>query len=367
MQEKYEACKGDSACQINVCEQYEQRAQDAEKKLLSLYSAGQLTKDDVNYLYDGYTRTMIKGAAEGQRESGRLGAYRDIYGISGLDWAGRKYLKPIVDDERLARWRSQGASQDEIRTGILQNTMLDSLVSPDVNAFYTQVLDKGISVGEAIDFGVMGAFLTAAHTPLGTIGKASPIAEVGGGSGSKAITRENPSSSSSEVSAAGIEDAKGIFKGITQADDSTVLGKNTKVDFPHRVIGEFSTVNPGPLSTDLAETFSGGKYKEIVLEHDTVLYRAGVSNQPYGQFFSSEPPQGIIQTRIDKAVLPKWPNGGASPIDSSIAIKIPSGTKVYVGEVGGQSGFYVGGTQQIVVPNSWAIKGAEIIEVKPIK
>ena len=129
---------------------------------------------------------MIKGAAEGQRESGRLRSYRDIYGISGLDWAGRKYLKPIVDDERLARWTSQGASQDEIRTGILQNTMLDSLVSPDVNAFYSQVLDKGISVGEAIDFGVMGAFLTAAHTPLGTIGKASPIAEVGGGSSSKA-------------------------------------------------------------------------------------------------------------------------------------------------------------------------------------
>ena len=101
--------------------------------------------------------------------------------------------------------------------------MLDSLVSPDVNAFYSQVLDKGISVGEAIDFSVMGAFLTAAHTPLGTIGKASPIAEVGGGSSSKTITRENPSSSSGEVSA--------ISKGHAKLDDSadTGLGK-TRTD-----------------------------------------------------------------------------------------------------------------------------------------
>lgn len=70
-------------------------------------------------------------------------------------------------------------------------------------------------------------------------------------------------------------------------------------------------------------------------------------------FFSQEPPLGVIQTRINKAVLPKWPEGGASPVDSSIAVKIPAGTKVYIDEVSSQSGFYVGGTQQIVVPKLW--------------
>gem|GEM_PF-167745 len=144
-------------------------------------------------------------------------------------------------------------------------------------------------------------------------------------------------------------------------------GKATVINFPNEVIGEYSAIKPGPLSNDLAGTFSGGKYKEVILQQDTVLYRAGVSDKPFGQFFSSESPQGILQTRIDKAVLPQWPGGGASPIDSSIAIKIPAGTKVYVGEVGSQNGFYVGGTQQIVVPKPWTIKGAEIIEVKPLK
>ncbi|WP_336707328.1 MULTISPECIES: hypothetical protein [unclassified Cedecea] len=65
--------------------------------------------------------------------------------------------------------------------------------------------------------------------------------------------------------------------------------------------------------------------------------------------------------------MPKWPEGGTSPIDSSIAIKIPAGTKVYIGEVGSQNGVYVGGTQQIVVPKAWEIKGAEVMEIKPLK
>lgn len=80
-----------------------------------------------------------------------------------------------------------------------------------------------------------------------------------------------------------------------------------------------------------------------------------------------ESPQSILQSRIDKAILPKWSDGGISPIDSSFAIKIPAGTKVYVGEVGFQHGIYVGGTQQIVIPKAWTIKGAEIMGVKPLK
>jgi RHS repeat-associated protein len=146
-----------------------------------------------------------------------------------------------------------------------------------------------------------------------------------------------------------------------------IAGKETTNNLLGKEIGEYSAMNPGPLTDDLAGTFSGGRYKEIVLEQDTILYRAGTADKPFGQFFSVESPQGILQTRIDKAVLPKWPGGGTSPIDSSIAVKIPAGTRVYVGEVGSQHGIYIGGTQQIVVPKSWAIKGTEIMEIKPLK
>ena len=157
---------------------------------------------------------------------------------------------------------------------------------------------------------------------------------------------------------------KVAVKVVSKAEN---VASHSIVQFPSKVLGEYSAIKPGPLDNDLAGTFSGGRYKEMVLQEDTILYRDGVSDKPYGQFFSTEAPQGVLQTRIDKAVLPKWPGGGTSPIDTSFAIKIPAGTKVYVGEVGSQNGIYVGGTQQIVVVKPWAIKGTEIIESKPLK
>ncbi|OLO02624.1 VENN motif pre-toxin domain-containing protein, partial [Salinicola socius] len=131
--------------------------------------------------------------------------------------------------------------------------------------------------------------------------------------------------------------------------------------------GEYSAVKPGPLADDLAVTFSGGAYKEVVLQNDTVLYRAGTSDRPLGQFFSQEKPDGIIQTRVDKAVLPVWPGGAKSPIDTSFSVRIPAGTKVYVGKVGVQEGFYVGGSEQIVVVKPWAIEGVNVLEARPLK
>jgi hypothetical protein len=55
---------------------------------------------------------------------------------------------------------------------------------------------------------------------------------------------------------------------------------------------------------------------------------------------------------VDKAVLPKWPNGSASVLESVYEIKIPAGTKVYVGY---QNGFYLGGTEQIVILKPWEV------------
>lgn len=105
--------------------------------------------------------------------------------------------------------------------------------------------------------------------------------------------------------------------------DGTRLGKET---------GSSNATKSGPLAESMAGTFTGSRYKEIELASDTVLYRAGTAKQPLGQFFSSEPPLSVLQTRIDKAVLPVWPGGAKSPIDTSFEVKIPAGTKVYVGE-----------------------------------
>jgi hypothetical protein len=63
----------------------------------------------------------------------------------------------------------------------------------------------------------------------------------------------------------------------------------------------------------------------------------------------------------------EWPGGAKSPIDTSFAVKIPKGTRVYVGEVGSQGGIYVGGTQQVVVVNPWKIEGVKVIDSSPLR
>ena len=126
-------------------------------------------------------------------------------------------------------------------------------------------------------------------------------------------------------------------------------------------------MDPGPLDPAIAGTFAGGRYSVVELQSDTTLYRAGTADKPFGQFFDTAQPSGVAQARIDKAVLPLWPGGGTSPIDTSFAISVPKGSMVYVGEVGSQSGFYVGGTQQVVVLKPWAIDGVKILGSTPLK
>ncbi|VFR39636.1 hemagglutinin-like secreted protein [plant metagenome] len=133
------------------------------------------------------------------------------------------------------------------------------------------------------------------------------------------------------------------------------------------VRGAYSAMRPGPLSDATASTFSGGRYSEVILDREVVLYRAGSADRPLGEFFSPDAPLGVIQTRIDKAILPEWPSGGTSPIDRYFEVKIPAGTKIYIGEVGSQGGFYVGGTTQIVVGKPWLVDGVKVIKETPLK
>lgn len=128
-----------------------------------------------------------------------------------------------------------------------------------------------------------------------------------------------------------------------------------------KVEGNYTAMSPGPLKNKYAKTFSGAVYKEITLSQDTVFYRSGVKNVPLGEFMAYEQPLGILQARVDKAIRPKWPDGGESPIDSFYEIQIPSGTKVYVGQVGFQTDLYLGGTEQVLIIKPWEIPGVKIL------
>ena len=156
---------------------------------------------------------------------------------------------------------------------------------------------------------------------------------------------------------AGAAEAMALRAAAAEAQNWTSLG---------RVVGRYDMVNPGPLPDGLAGTFAGGRYSHIVLETDTEFYRVGTRDIPYGQYFSTDQATSAIQARIDRAIMPVWPDGSTSLIDTQFAIKIPKGTSVYVGQIGTQNGFYVGGAQQVVIPKAWSVPGAEVISTKEV-
>ncbi len=120
------------------------------------------------------------------------------------------------------------------------------------------------------------------------------------------------------------------------------------------------------LSSGVVDTFAGGRYTTRTLEKDITLYRAGSSEFEFGQYFSKDKPKGVIQARIDKAILPVWSNGMESVIDTVYTFRVPAGTEVHVGKISSQGGYFVGGTQQIVIENNlW--KNLQLIKKESLK
>lgn len=130
-----------------------------------------------------------------------------------------------------------------------------------------------------------------------------------------------------------------------------------------QLLGSHDYLHPGQLSNDMGVTFIGSRYKSYKLLDDFVLQRAGTKSKPFGQSFSFDKPVSELQTRIDKAVLPKWPTGGVSPIDTGFGIKIPKGSIVHVGDVANQGEIFMGGTRQAIVQAPWSIPGVEVVDV----
>ena len=133
--------------------------------------------------------------------------------------------------------------------------------------------------------------------------------------------------------------------------------------------------NPGPLAempNQPSKNFYGGRYNMEVLQEDRIMYRAGNAQNPYGKWFTSEPPVSVANVRIDTAVKPHWIDlktgvyEASSYIDNVYAIKVPKGTTIYTGPVGTQGGVYVGGynVMQTYIDEPWTF---EVIGKTPLQ
>uniref|UniRef100_A0A914SA39 Uncharacterized protein n=1 Tax=Parascaris equorum TaxID=6256 RepID=A0A914SA39_PAREQ len=154
---------------------------------------------------------------------------------------------------------------------------------------------------------------------------------------------------------------------------SSIISKYDDID-----VYEFDGIrNPGPLSELESvpnRNFYGGRYNVTKLDKDIVLYRAGSSDNPMGQWFTTKPPVSRAQVRIDTAVKDIWTNRkgaytGQSPIDKVYELKIPKGTTIYEGPVASQGGIYQGGLDkmQIFIDRPWDIDGVEVLNSWNIK
>ena len=136
--------------------------------------------------------------------------------------------------------------------------------------------------------------------------------------------------------------------------------------------------NPEPLADiadNPAKNFYGGRYNVEVLTEDRIYYRGGNSQNPLGQWFTTEAPESVAKVRIDTAVKPQWIDPatgellGESTVDTVYTIKIPKGTTVYTGPVGPQGGVYCGGydIMQTYIETPWKVDGVEVISAYTLK
>ena len=174
-----------------------------------------------------------------------------------------------------------------------------------------------------------------------------------------------------EGAAKGAESAaEDAGKAVESGTTTVIYGSDDIANYQYNMIE-----NPGPLAempNQPAKNFYGGRYNMEVLQEDRIMYRAGNAQNPYGRWFTSEPPASVANVRIDTAVKTHWidPKTGAyeasSYIDNVYAIKVPKGTTIYTGPVGPQGGVYVGGynVMQTYIDAPWTF---EVVGKTPLQ
>lgn len=123
-----------------------------------------------------------------------------------------------------------------------------------------------------------------------------------------------------------------------------------------------------PIPSHKIETFMGSTFKSYKLEQDAVLYRVGDSTYEIGDYYTFFKPNGEMADRIDRAILPRWPEAKKNNVlDTAYGIMMPKGTVIHVGTAAPQGGIYVGGTEQVYIQNSKHIEGIKVVEKYPLK
>ncbi len=253
------------------------------------------------------------------------------------------------------------------------------LVSAGADTIIQKATTGGVNWGQVAISGAFGAWGGAAAAARMGVTGAARQAVVGGvladGTSGAVMGGYSYATSGQPLTPAGLVRATAsgaavdaATGGLLSSGPSLPVGNQGRLldDVPATPQQPFMPANPGPLSDQHAATFTGGHYDTTVSTEPMTLYRAGTADSPLGQFFSREPPVGVAQTRIDKAIPEVWPDGSPAPLDTGHAIHFPAGTTMHTGEVANQGGIYMGGTEQVLVERPWEIPGAGPVDSWPL-
>lgn len=288
--------------------------------------------------------SCMAGGLTGQVASYKVGAsaMKAIPGIgAGLTKAGESLSKvPVLS--------KAGA---ESITNVLADTTLDTAIDtiPGMAGVYA-------NGGDAGDIALEGVKRTGMNLAMNV--------------GSEAIFRAGSAVIEKVNTVEYHTDVKKGNSAFESGRTTVIYGSDDIANYQYNMIE-----NPGPLAempNQPAKNFYGGRYNMEVLQEDRIMYRAGNAQNPYGRWFTSEPPASVANVRIDTAVKTHWidPKTGAyeasSYIDNVYAIKIPKGTTIYTGPVGPQGGVYVGGynVMQTYIDAPWTF---EVVGKTPLQ
>ncbi len=150
------------------------------------------------------------------------------------------------------------------------------------------------------------------------------------------ITGRDFSSNDEKVTLIGL----GAFAALLHLGNSSCFEQTTKI---------------GLLPESELPNFAGRTAKPTIYGEGTRLYRVHSPGTEYSNYWSTEPPRGVLQWRIDQSVPPQWGNTA----EKVSILTVPPGGQLagWSGQAAYQGGFYVGQAYDQVylprVPSQW--------------
>jgi hypothetical protein len=261
--------------------------------------------------------------------------------VQALSGAARTLSRLAVDDSAYLRGRLDAILSSTL-TAAKNGACVAGTLAPGVNDFadwYEMVEGKDVCTGDSL------AIWEQALSGVGLI------------AGSGRLWRTMA------------EEISGLAK-VAHRTDELVAGATYVKRYGPIELGPLHKIPEG--KGTVADTFRGASYWEVVTKEETVLYRVydsskSSTNKGLGAYWSRTKPMGPLQAQLDSAINPGW---GTVP-KAWVAIKVPTGTKIYEGIISPQAvtsvnstiplGELYGGGSQIYfdfrVKEDWILKG----------